>query len=697
MKKILVLIGLMTGTAYGFGGGSTDVVQPVLVVNCPTGASTNYSGIAQPVTMSNVCPTQSTNTINASGNPAITGPATLAAGTNISLSQSGSTITVTGTASAGFAASTSNPVAYAYDAHTNSVQAQDMSYAAGLPVAALQASSQPYQLVGTNGGGNTFGPLANMSSIREYQACTPVDTRGLACCGGGDGAGNYTNTCDLIHDGITTPLGNMGYSKDALLLAQLPDGRLVQAFGGGTSSTWDSGSQVLATTGTPSAWTPWYSIGNINTTREQFAYSVLKTGFPMASGGEDDLANTLNTTEVLSSTFGWVYGPTMTTPRFNHMQITLDDGRVMMCGGHTDVLTATNSCEFCDTVANTCVAGPSMITAREYFGYCKLKNGDIYVAGGYNNNPTVIALAEVFQVRNNKWVAAPSMAAARQSGINFCARDPNGNVLCGGGRADNGSFLGSFDLFNPYTWTDTATASYPFIISNHNITSMPNGQIIVTGGQNSNVANSSVTWYSALAMENKTFVGGTGILVSNATGTVTAALSQLVAQNETFTSSITAVSPIGETDGGNTFSTYISSGYILNASTSVAVAVLTNVPGFGFALVAPATYYFDCNLNVTPAASGAEYGINGPAGAVVNASIFCPLGSATAFTSGEITALNTASVACHTTAGAVWAQIKGTMTTASTSGSWELERLAVAGGTANPMLPGSACTIRRIQ
>lgn len=62
MKKILFLIGLLMGA--GTARASSDVVQPVLVVNCPDGGSTNYGGVAQPVTMTNICPSSTTITNN---------------------------------------------------------------------------------------------------------------------------------------------------------------------------------------------------------------------------------------------------------------------------------------------------------------------------------------------------------------------------------------------------------------------------------------------------------------------------------------------------------------------------------------------------------------------------------------------------------------------------------------------------------
>ncbi len=58
MKKLLLLLSAII--AYPTAALATDLVQPVLVVNCPDGAATNYSGVVQPVTISNICSANNT-------------------------------------------------------------------------------------------------------------------------------------------------------------------------------------------------------------------------------------------------------------------------------------------------------------------------------------------------------------------------------------------------------------------------------------------------------------------------------------------------------------------------------------------------------------------------------------------------------------------------------------------------------------
>lgn len=165
------------------------------------------------------------------------------------------------------------------------------------------------------------------------------------------------------------------------------------------------------------------------------------------------------------------------------------------------------------------------------------------------------------------------------------------------------------------------------------------------------------------------------------------------------TSSITlASSSIGTTDGGNTYANYESTGYIVGIATNVTNgAALGAVPGFQFQLAPSTTWFFDCNLYVTNAAAGVKYGINGPTGSAVTATIFATSAAGT-FSSAEITAINTATGAFGAAAGSWFVWIKGTMTTNSANaGTWTLQRESATAGQSNTLNVGSGCWARRIQ
>lgn len=153
---------------------------------------------------------------------------------------------------------------------------------------------------------------------------------------------------------------------------------------------------------------------------------------------------------------------------------------------------------------------------------------------------------------------------------------------------------------------------------------------------------------------------------------------------------------LGITDNANTYNVGESTGFVLSASSTTSNTALTTFANFMFQIPASESWRFLCNIMVTGATGGAKYGINGPAGATVGASIFGPLGSATAFTSGGITALNTATIAFHTVAAATFVRIEGVMTTSSTAGQWTLQREEGISGDTTTALANSFCTAFRI-
>jgi collagen type VII alpha len=153
---------------------------------------------------------------------------------------------------------------------------------------------------------------------------------------------------------------------------------------------------------------------------------------------------------------------------------------------------------------------------------------------------------------------------------------------------------------------------------------------------------------------------------------------------------------VGISDNANTYNVWESTGFSLAASSTTATATLSNFANFNFAIPANETWEYDCNIGVTGATGGSKYGINGPSGATVQARVFCPLASATAFTSSAITALNTASVACATAAATTWVEVMGTMTTSSTAGTWNFMRAEGTTGDTTTALAGSYCSAHRI-
>jgi WD40 repeat protein len=78
------------------------------------------------------------------------------------------------------------------------------------------------------------------------------------------------------------------------------------------------------------------------------------------------------------------------------------------------------------------------------------------------------------------WTGTASLPATRYA--HTATPLPNGKVLIAGG--DNGANLANAELYDPATGTFTATAPMPVAKSRHTATLLPNGKVLVAGGYN---------------------------------------------------------------------------------------------------------------------------------------------------------------------------------------------------------------------
>ena len=125
----------------------------------------------------------------------------------------------------------------------------------------------------------------------------------------------------------------------------------------------------------------------------------------------------------------------------------------------------------------------NLATGREEHTATLLPNGKILVAGGTDGRGKVLASAELYDPGRNRWTSAGSMAATR---IDHTATLlPSGKVLVAGGLVMPypAPSLASAELYDPSTnaWSMAA----PMIESRtrHTATLLPDGRVLVVGGQ----------------------------------------------------------------------------------------------------------------------------------------------------------------------------------------------------------------------
>ena len=121
----------------------------------------------------------------------------------------------------------------------------------------------------------------------------------------------------------------------------------------------------------------------------------------------------------------------------------------------------------------------SLGTGRYSHTATLLPNGKVLVAGGLTGFPsgTIIASAELYDPASGTWTATGSLAHARCQ--HTATLLPNGKVLVAGGQ--NGSALASVELYDPASGTWTASGNLATARATHTATLLPNGKVLVAG------------------------------------------------------------------------------------------------------------------------------------------------------------------------------------------------------------------------
>ncbi|MFO0755207.1 MAG: kelch repeat-containing protein [Byssovorax sp.] len=193
----------------------------------------------------------------------------------------------------------------------------------------------------------------------------------------------------------------------------------------------------------------------------------------------------------------WFAAAAMTGARQQHISILLNDGRVLVAGGHNNG-TAVATAEIYDPTTNTWVAASSLATARYGHTATLLQSGKILVAGGYNTVNGYLTSSELYDPINNVWQASGSFSGSRAfHTAQIITTGANTNkVLIAGGY--NNSATNTANLFDPATNTWSIASGMSTSRYYHSMTNLPSGKILVAGGWNGGSYYASTEIYDPL-------------------------------------------------------------------------------------------------------------------------------------------------------------------------------------------------------
>lgn len=227
----------------------------------------------------------------------------------------------------------------------------------------------------------------------------------------------------------------------------------------------------------------------------------LLSGVALVAGGRDGTGAPVAAAGLFDPVTGlWSAAPPLAAARHGHSAVRLGDGRVVLAGGTGADGSALASTELYDPVTRVfAAAAGSLATGRSGHAAILLPTGKVLVTGG-SRDGRALTSAELFDPADLTWKPTAPMTGAR-SGHRMVPL-PDGRVMAVGGVLETGGApvpLAYCERYDPTTnaWTPAASLHTPR--HGHQTTALPDGRILVTGGDPTGLPHDRVLSGASLA------------------------------------------------------------------------------------------------------------------------------------------------------------------------------------------------------
>ena len=366
-----------------------------------------------------------------------------------------------------------------------SPQAVVLASIAVTPSPAYSGIGVSLQLAAT--GINNDGSTADVTTAARWAADTPavatvVPTTGLAT---GIAVGSSTISATIGSVSGTTPLSvltNQWSVTGGLLSAfekhtatLLPSGRVL-IVGGAAPAPASSNAELF-----DPVRQMWVLAATLLMPRVDHTATLLPDGTVLVAGGD---ASPLTVEVYDPGANAWSYTGSFGngTGHLLHTATLLQNGKVLVAGGLASVAGA-RSAELYDPSARTWSAAADVLTPRYQHTATLLQNGRVLLVGGFaelaGGGSNYAFTADLYDPSTNSWSSAGSLSTAHVG--HTATLLPNGKVLVAGGDGGTGSYS-SVELYDPAANTWSTAASLQTGRVGHAATLLPNGSVLVVGG-----------------------------------------------------------------------------------------------------------------------------------------------------------------------------------------------------------------------
>jgi N-acetylneuraminic acid mutarotase len=181
----------------------------------------------------------------------------------------------------------------------------------------------------------------------------------------------------------------------------------------------------------------------------------------------------------------WSFTGNLNTAPFGHTATLLPNGKVLVAGGFLDVTfcpCVTDAAELYNPATGTWTNTSNLVTSRGDHTATLLSDGSVLVAGGNDGSGSLLTLktAELYDPATDSWSSAGNLNTARSG--HTATLMPNGKVLVAGGERNGNGPLNSAELYDPATGTWSSTGNLNISRARHTATLLPGGKVLVAGG-----------------------------------------------------------------------------------------------------------------------------------------------------------------------------------------------------------------------